>query len=379
MVRSPRSLITVDLDAVRANVRTLRGFIPPDCGFFAAVKADAYGHGMVEVSKAAVEAGATGLAVATAEEGITLREAGIGARVLVMGPLYAADQVMELAARNVECAVVSAETMALFHPAAARGVAARMHLKVDSGMNRQGLLPRQVDGFLEEIRAMAPMQVVGVMTHFACSPDDPASVDDQLGRFLPCVERARVDWPLAEAHAANSAATMVHPESHLDLVRCGIAVYGMSPFQGDAAGEGLVPALSWRSQVVLVKEVPAGEGVGYSHTYRAPSDRKIGLVPVGYADGVFRALGNSGQVLIGGRRYPMVGRVSMDSFGVDLGEESTVRPGDPVTLIGRDGDDRISAEDVAGWVGTINYEITCAISLARAERRFVGLAGDAPA
>ena len=184
----------------------------------------------------------------------------------------------------------------------------------------------------------------------------------------------RSEWPEAEAHAANSAATILYPASHLSFVRCGIAVYGMSPFQAVAEEEGLKPALSWTAVVALVKDAPAGEGVGYSHTYRTPTARKIGLVPVGYADGVSRALSNRGRVLIGGRRYPMVGRVSMDSFGIDLGEETLVRPGDAVTLIGRDGPECLTAEDVAAWVGTINYEITCGIRLARAERRFVGAA-----
>jgi alanine racemase len=365
-------VITVDRAAVRANVRALRAYLPSGCGFFAAVKADAYGHGMLEVAGASMGAGASGLAVASAEEAVALRDSGSAARVLVMGPLYGADQLQELAARDVECAVVSEDMVSMLRAAAGSGPQVQVHLKVDTGMNRQGLLPRQVEWFLEQVRELQGVRVRGVMTHFACAPEGPASVEDQLGRFLPCVQRVRAEWPDAEAHAANSAATVRHSRSHLDFVRCGIAVYGMSPFGGDAEQEGLTPALSWTSQLVLVKDVPAGEGVGYSHTYRAPTDRKIGLVPVGYADGVFRALGNVGSVLIGGRRYPMAGRVSMDSFSVDLGPETDARPGDTVTLIGRDGGERISAEEVAGCAGTINYEITCAIRTARADRRFVG-------
>jgi len=155
------------------------------------------------------------------------------------------------------------------------------------------------------------------------------------------------------------------------MVRCGIAVYGLSPGQGDAAAEGLRPALSWTSQVVLVKRVGAGEGVAYGHTFHPPGETDIALVPVGYADGVFRALGNRGQVLINGSRYPMVGRVSMDSFGVDVGTGSGVRTGDTVTIIGSDGTHRLTAEDSAGWADTINYEITCRIDPRRAERVFL--------
>ena len=322
-----------------------------------------------------LEAGAVGMAVATAEEAVALRDSGRTGRILVMGPLYGVDQCLELAARDVEFAVVAEDMVSMLRALRGTGVSAMAHLKVDSGMNRQGLLPRQVEWFLDAVRGLPEVRVRGVMTHFACAPEDPVSVEEQLRRFLPCVDRVRAEWREAEAHAANSAATVLYPASHLSFVRCGIAVYGMSPFQAVAEEEGLKPALSWTSLVALVKDVPAGEGVGYSHTYRAPSARKIGLVPVGYADGVFRALGNRGEVLIGGRRYPMVGRVSMDSFGIDLGEESTVRPGDTVTLIGRDGPERITAEDLAARVGTINYEITCAIDLARAERRFVGAVG----
>jgi alanine racemase len=256
------------------------------------------------------------------------------------------------------------------------GIRSRVHLKVDSGMNRQGLLPKQVAWFLDSVRDLEEVRVQGVMTHFASAPEDPDSIDRQLDRFLPAVRQVRVGWPQAEAHAANSAATMLRPSSHLDFVRCGIAAYGLSPFQANAEDEGLKPALSWTSVLVLVKNVPAGEGVGYGHTYRAPSARRIGLVPVGYADGVFRSLGDRGQVLIRGRRYPMVGRVSMDSFGVDLGEDPGPYPGEKVTLIGRDGAESIRVEEVAAWAGTINYEVVCSISGDRAERRFLAPSAD---
>jgi alanine racemase len=207
------------------------------------------------------------------------------------------------------------------------------------------------------------------MTHFAAAPEDPSSVEFQMRRFLPAVEAVKAAYPKAIAHAANSAATMCHPSTHLDMVRCGIAVYGLSPFGGDALAEGLSPVLAWRSVVALVRAVPRGEGVGYGLTWRAASDTHVALVALGYADGVFRALGNTGVVLIGGRRYPMVGRVSMDSFAVEVGPRPAVRAGDRVTLIGCDGDDRITAEEVAKLAGTINYEITCSVSLGRAERR----------
>ena len=213
MRRSPRNLITIDLDAVRANVQALRGYLSPDCGFFAAVKADAYGHGMVEVARAAAEAGAAGMAVATAEEAVALRDSGCTARILVMGPLYGVDQCLEMAARGVEFAVVAEEMVGMVRALRGTGVSAMVHLKVDSGMNRQGLLPSQVAWFLEAVRGLPEVRVRGVMTHFACAPEDSETVEEQLRRFLPCVERARGKWPQAEAHAANSAATVLYPAS----------------------------------------------------------------------------------------------------------------------------------------------------------------------
>ncbi len=372
MLRPPRSLITVDLAAVRHNVRFLRGKLEPGVGFLAVVKADGYGHGALRCAWAAIEAGATGVAVATAEEAVALRDAGFGETILVMGPLYGLDEYREMAGRGVEFSVVSEEMARSVLHLAGSGFEARMHLKIDSGMNRQGLLPKEVPAFLESIRGIAELQLVGVMTHFAAVPEDPASVDLQLSRFLPSVESAKAQWPQALAHAANSAATMYCPQAHLDLVRCGIAIYGLSPGQNDAEMEGLRPVLSWTTQVALVKRVPAGEGVGYGHTFRPYADTDVALVPVGYGDGVFRLLGNRGEVLIGARRYPMVGRISMDSFAVDVGTDCRVGTGDTVTLIGRDGEGRVSAEEVANWAETINYEITCNVSLARAERVFVG-------
>jgi alanine racemase len=251
------------------------------------------------------------------------------------------------------------------------GLKARVHLKIDSGMNRQGLFPAQVQPFLDAIRYIPEIHLAGVMTHFACAPEDPATIDFQLARFLPAVELVRREWPNAMAHAANSAATVYSPHSHLDMVRCGCAVYGLDPWQEDALGQGLRPALSWTSQVALVKRVAPGEGVGYGHTFRPDSPTDVALVPIGYGDGVFRALSNQGEVLIGERRYPIAGRISMDSFGVDVGTKGQVKVGDTVTLIGADGNERITVEEIAKRLGTINYEVTCDIALDRQERRFL--------
>ena len=371
MKRSERSRVLIDLAAIRHNVSHLLGRLSPEARMLVAVKADGYGHGMLPVARAAVAAGAEGVAVATAEEAVALRDAAFDSRILVMGPLYSPDQYEEMAVREVEFAIVSDHMAAAVTSLPRAGRRARVHLKVDTGMNRQGLFPDQVDDFLDSIHGIPEIELAGVMTHFACAAEDPISVDRQMARFLPTVERVRRRWPGVIAHAANSAATVSDPSTHLDLVRCGVAVYGLSPWQGDALAEGLLPALAWKSQVVIVKRVSAGEGVGYGHTFRLDAPTDIALVPIGYGDGVFRGLSNKGEVLINGRRYPMVGRVSMDSFGVDVGTDGRVQVGDAVTLIGADGEQRIAAEEVARHLDTINYEITCDIALDRTERLFL--------
>jgi alanine racemase len=371
MKTSPRSSVLIDLAAIRHNVAFLLSLLTPGTRMLVAVKADGYGHGTLPVARAAVTAGARGVAVATAEEAVALRDAGFDSSILVMGPLYSFDQYEEMAHQEVDFAVVSDHMAHLLPALRGSRLRTRVHLKIDSGMNRQGLYPSQVSGFLESIRGIEEIELVGVMTHFASVAEDPASVDFQLGRFLPSLEKVRRSWPKAIAHAANSAATMYAQRSHLDMVRCGCAVYGLSPWQADPLSEGLRPALSWKSQVVLVKRVPPGEGVGYGHTFRPESETDIALVPLGYGDGVSRALGNRGEVLINGRRYPIAGRVSMDSFGVDVGTDGRVKVGDTVTLIGVDGCDLITVEEVAKRSDTINYEVTCDIALDRSERLFL--------
>lgn len=371
MKTSPRSSVLIDLAAIRHNVAHLASLLRTGSRILVAVKADGYGHGTLPVARAAVSAGAHGVAVATAEEAVALRDAGFTSAVLVMGPLYSFDQYEEMARQNVEFAVVSEHMAEMLPHLRGRGLQMRVHLKVDSGMNRQGLFPSQVPAFLESVRGVHEINLVGVMTHFACASEDPATIGAQLERFLPAVDVVRREWPRAIAHAANSAATVCAPDSHLDMVRCGCAVYGLSPWQADAVAEGLRPALAWTSQVVLVKRVTPGEGVGYGHAFRPDRPTDVALVPIGYGDGVFRALGNRGEVLINGRRYPMAGRVSMDSFGVDVGTDGRVQVGDTVTLIGADGEDRITVEEVAHRLDTINYEITCDIALDRSERIFV--------
>jgi len=379
MTLSPRNVLTVDLDAIQANVRRLRAALRPGTRFCAVMKAEAYGHGGLEVAHAATAAGADCLAVATCGEALQLRTAGYTGDLLTLGPIFSGEECEELAALGVDMALVNEELLAFVQREAGGSHLVRLHLKVDTGMNRQGIPIPEVPRLLDALDRLEGILVTGVMTHLACAGEDEACVHRQLAAFGTVVAQVRARWPHALAHAANSAATLQHPEAHLDMVRCGIAVYGMSPLQTEPEEVGLRPALTWSSVVVAVREFRPGEAVGYGHTYTAAEPGRLALVPVGYADGYRRSLGNCGSVLIRGRRLPIAGRVSMDSFSVLLPPDSPVQPGDRVILVGSDGDERITAEEVARLLGTINYEVTCGISTRRARREFTSAEGTVPA
>lgn len=356
-----RAVAHVNLAAIERNVARLCAELRPPTRLCAVVKADAYGHGAVPVARAAQAAGAQWLAVATAGEAAELRSHGLGGRILVMGALSAEELPIALAA-GADVVAWSPEFVAAL---ARLGRLARVHVKLDTGMGRLGTrdsaLARRV---ADAVAASgAPLELAGAMTHFATAEEADASyLHAQLRAFRPFLAELRAAHPGLLAHAANSAGTLRTRESHFDLVRCGIAVYGCDPAQGDAAAIGLEPALALRSYVAAVKPVAAGESTGYNRRFVAAAPTWTVTVPIGYGDGVRRALGNRGEVLIDGRRHPIVGNVSMDNITVEVGEHGPgMRVGTPVTLIGADGADRVSAEELAGRVGTINYEIVCGI------------------
>jgi alanine racemase len=345
-----RALARVCLGAIERNSAVLRSKLR-DADLCAVVKADGYGHGAAQAARAALAGGATWLAVATAQEAADLRAAGIDGRLLVMGALTRNDLQQALAA-DADIAVWTREMLD-----AASG--ARMHVKFDSGMGRLGTKdPDEVRALCEEAGA----DLAGVWTHFATADErGDDHFPDQLRRFAALADEIRAAYPGAIAHAANSAATLRDPAAHFDLVRCGVAIYGLDPFQHDPADEGLEPALSLHSYVAAVKRFEPGESAGYGRRWSASQATRVAVIPIGYGDGWRRALTNNADVLIEGRRYPLVGTVSMDNITVDLGQETDVKPGAEVVLIGRQGDERILAEEVAERLGTINYEVTCGI------------------
>jgi alanine racemase len=324
-----RSEITVDLGALRRNVRTLLRTLD-GTQLWAVVKANGYGHGAVDAAAAALGAGAAALCVATIPEGLALRSEFRVQRILVMGPAASHREIAQAREAQLELAISDTEIP--------EGV--RVHLKLDTGMGRYGL---------SELPA-PPVEVVGLMTHLATADGDLDFAREQLRRFHAATDRLRQ----LTRHAANSAAALRLPESHFDAVRCGIAIYGLSPFNSDPADDGLEPVLSWQTSLAHVKQLRAGESTGYGRRFVADEPTWIGIVPVGYADGFRRDLTGT-EVRVAGEPRQVVGTVSMDSFAVRLDRELPV--GTPVVLLGHG----VLAEAHARVAGTINYELVCGI------------------
>jgi alanine racemase len=351
------TVVEVDLDAVRHNVRALT---PPGSQLMAVVKSDAYGHGAVPVARAALGAGATWLGVALVEEGIELRDAGIDAPILVLSEFPRGSEKDALASGLTPTVYSEAGVDAVAEAAKAVGRSTAVHLKVDTGMHRVGLWPPEAAPGLARRIVDADLILEGLWTHFASAETDDRLTREQLGRLLTAAAAVRAAGiEPALLHAANSAGTIRFPESHLDLVRVGVALFGLAA--GPGLDAGLRPALTWRSAVTMVKRLPAGERISYGQTYELEHDATMATVPVGYEDGFSRLLSNRAEVLIGGTRRRVAGTVTMDQLVVDCGD-GEVAVGDDVVLIGAQGDERITAEELAGHIGTIGYEIVCAIS-----------------
>jgi alanine racemase len=367
-----RAVARIDFEAIRANCARLKLELGDGAELCAVVKADGYGHGADGCANAALAGGATRLAVATASEAEHIGRRLQHISLLTMGALTAEDVDIVLSAGS-EVAVWDEDFRRLLADRArAQGRPARVHVKYDSGMGRLGNPdPEAVLALAHACDADPSLQIAGVWTHFATA-DEPDSdfFDEQLGRFEAVAAAVKAEFPSAIAHAANSAAVFRDRRSHFDMARCGVAVYGLDPFQGDPAERGLAPALSLRSYVADVKRFAPGASAGYGQRWTAAEETCVGVVPLGYGDGVRRGLSNNAEVLVGGRRYPLVGTVSMDNITIDLGAETAIEPGEEAVLIGPQGEDAIRAEEVAARLDTINYEITCGIS-ARVPRRAV--------
>jgi alanine racemase len=372
-----RAQARVNVAAIERNCARLRGELRSGAELCVVVKADGYGHGAVQSARAALAGGASWLAVAGAAEAKDLREAGLREeRVLVMGALSGVELEESLAADAD--VVVWSERQVEAVRAAGGG---RVHVKLDSGMGRLGTRdPAEASRTVAAARQAERVELVGVMTHFATAddPNDGGFFVAQLRAFTEWARAVKAEQPEVVVHAANSAAALREEDSHFDMVRCGIAAYGMDPFGEDAAARGLEPALQLSSYVAEIKRFGAQESAGYGRRFVAERDTWLAVLPVGYGDGWRRGCSSNGDVLIGGRRYPLVGTASMDNVTVDLGPDSAAGEllGQEAILIGGAaadpalraprpggrGTERITAEEVAKRLGTINYEVTCALT-----------------
>lgn len=376
----------IDLKAIAHNVRELRRVTHPDARLMGVVKANGYGHGAVEIARCALKNGAERIGVARIDEGIQLREAGIKAPILIFGYTLP-ERTPELLEFDLMPTVYSAAfARALSRTAVALGKKIKFHLKVDTGMGRLGLLSQNFKSqhpakrintaAVDETVAIAGLngiELEGLFTHFATADSaDKRYAENQLDLFLSFISQLRkAGLNPAVRHAANSAALIDMPRSHLDMVRTGIAIYGLYPSdEVDKRRVSLRPAMALRTRVIHLKKVPAGFNISYGITYKTPKPTTIATVPVGYADGLNRLLSSRGQMLLHGKRVPIVGRICMDLTMLDVGRINNVQVGDEVVIFGRQENESITVDEIASSLGTINYEIVCAIT-ARVPRLYL--------
>jgi alanine racemase len=352
----------VDLDAIQHNVRQLIQWLTPGVRVMAAVKGDAYGHGAIPVSQAALEAGATDLGVAFLDEALELREAGIEAPILILGhtPLRGIDQALQA---DVALTVTDAETMAAIARIAYQYPRkARVHIKVDTGMGRLGLWPDDAVALIRQWSDAEGVVIEGIFTHFATADEtDKSYAREQYRRLMKVVDQlGEAGIKIPTVHCANSAAAIDLPEYAHGMVRLGISMYGYYPSpEVNREAVPLQPALTLKTKITRLTRPEAGIGISYGRTRVVDGTRWIATLPIGYADGYSRLLSNQGVALIGGRRVPVIGRVCMDQTMLDVTDAMPVKPGDEVVLYGRQGDEAVTVDEVAALLGTISYEITC--------------------
>lgn len=365
--------VSVDLAAVRWNARQVRRLVGNQVKILAVVKANAYGHGAVACSRALARAGVNALGVATVEEGLELRTAGLRLPIVIFG-LAQPGEMRVVARLRLQPAVVSrAQVRALSQAARRAGRTVSVQLKVDTGMGRIGIHPDEARAFLLWLKKQPRVTLGGIFTHFSHADGRDKKRLKQQRRSLEQVaaEARALGWSDFLVHAANSAAVMESPDTHADMVRPGLMLYGIYPARRLESVTRLKPALRWVTRVIQVKRVPAGTGLSYGHTFVTKKPSRIATLPVGYADGLSRALSNRGQVLIRGQVCPIVGRVCMDMCLVDVSAIPGVKTGDEAVLIGAQRGRRLTADDMANRIQTIPYETLCAIG-ARVPREFLG-------
>jgi alanine racemase len=354
----------VDLDALRWNFRQIRSKVGARIKVLSMVKANGYGHGAAAVAKTLAAEGSDAFGVATLEEGIELRQAGIHAPILVVAGAYP-DQIDPFFGNGLTPVIHVLESFNELDTAAhSRNKTLNVHLKVDTGMGRIGLLPAEVDSWLPKIKNLRALKIEGVFSHFSHAESvEGTYTQQQLRLFQNLLERLQAEGIAPPfVHLANSAATITLPAAYFDMVRPGLILYGVYPSPAMATQICLKPVLSWKTRILQLKKVPAGSSISYGQTFITKRESLIATLPLGYADGYSRLLSNRGEVLVNGTRAPVAGRVCMDLTMIDVTGIEKVQPGDEVVLLGRQGDAEISADEMAAWANTISYEILTSIS-----------------
>ena len=362
LVSRQRAWVEVDLNALAHNVRTLKAWLIPPTKLMAVVKADAYGHGAITVARTALANGADSLAIATLAEGVELRRGGITAPILILGAINAPEDIKAVAAWKLSATVGDRQQASIFNRTLANlGSLAAVHLKLDTGMSRLGTNWQDAVDFASFVRDLPNLKIKSVYSHFATADEsDPSFMDLQHQRFKTAIARlkeAGIHPP--ELHLANSAATLADRTTHYDLVRVGLALYGLSPATHLERILDLKPVLQVKAKIAQVKTIPTGEGVSYGRKFVTNSDTKVAVVGIGYADGVPRNLSNRLQAIVGGKLASQIGAITMDQLMLRIDDIPNVRAGDTVTLIGREGNLSLTAEDWANKLNTISWEILC--------------------
>ena len=360
------TIAEIDLDALRFNLNQLRGLTAGKAEILAVVKANAYGHGAPEIARELESAGARIFGVATTEEGIELRLSGITAPILVLGGTYP-QEIGRILANRLTPVIYDLEIARAFQARAAKErKRLSVHLKIDTGMNRLGISWRQWASALKVLAGLKNLKVEGLLSHFSVAEsdgsDDQAFTDEQLARFTKCLDLAR-QWGIKASlvHLANSAAATLRQSARFNLVRTGLMLYGYHPSPNLRRLISLKPVLRWKTAILSLKPVPAGDPVSYGRTYHCCKESWIAVLPVGYADGYSRRLSNRGEVIIRGKRAKVLGMVCMDLTMVDVSEIPGVQVGDEVVLLGKQGPEEITAAEMAGWIESIPYEVLCSI------------------
>lgn len=367
-----RVWLEIDLDAVTHNVKTIRRIAGKNSEIMAVVKANAYGHDAIEISRVALESGVTRLGVGALEEGIILRQAGIKAPILLLG-LAPEDQVDSLLFYDLVPTICDLQTVKALSQAAGKyKKIARVHIKIDTGMRRLGIKSEEALDFIKRVKKMNNIEVEGLYTHFAAAEEDKSYTELQFAQYKRVVdelEKEGIHIPLK--HMANSAAILDLPYTHLDMVRPGITIYGLFPLTHTKRTIKLKPVAKFKTKIIFIKKVGGNESIGYGRAYTTTKETTVATLPVGYADGYPRLLSRRGEVLVRGFRVPIIGRICMDLCMIDVTDIPEVQVGDEVVLWGKQEGEKISVEEVAEKTGTINYEIICMADKPRVPKVFI--------